>query len=325
LVSNALAAPIANFQNLLLNAAPGAPPPAGNILTLPGASGSNLNLTTGIDTPTTGFSGHGATATQAGAVFVAAPGSNVLGASNTLNAGDNLVATGAALGNSTLNFTAVDSATGNQPDVVGLTMTGVSGAVVTVLAGNASLSGTITGLTAATLAAGSVGDVQFGAVGNGLNTALTNVTVNAAHDLTATMTAAALAAAPTGTVNVNGGVVGAGASLQVDGSTIGYSALTVNSAGPGGTTTNGLTLDTDATNTATITATGAEFLTLGGTALDIHNLHTFTGNGATADTGGLNVFFTNDDGLGQVAATGGSGVNTFEFGDNATTGAATFN
>jgi hypothetical protein len=324
LVSNALAAPIANFQNLLLNAAPGAPPPAGNILTLPGASGSNLNLTTGIDTPTTGFSGHGATATQAGAVFVAAPGSNVLGASNTLNAGDNLVATGAALGNSTLNFTAVDSATGNQPDVVGLTMTGVSGAVVTVLTGNASLSGTITGLTAATLAAGSVGDVQFGAVGNGLNTALTNVTVNAAHDLTATMTAAALAAAPTGTVNVNGGVVGAGASLQVDGSTIGYSALTVNSAGPGGTTTNGLTLDTDATNTATITATGAEFLTLGGTALDIHNLHTFTGNGATADTGGLNVFFTNNDGLGQVAATGGSGVNTFEFGDNALTGAATF-
>ena len=206
-------------------------------------------------------------------------------------------------------------------------MTGVSAAVVTVLtAGGASVSGTITGLTAATLAAGSIGDVQFGVPGNGLNTALATVNVNAAHDLTAIMTAAALAAAPTATVNVNGGVVGAGAILDVDGSTTGYSALTVNSAGPGGTTTNALNLDVGAaTNTATITVAGAEFLTLGGTALDIHNLHTFTGNGATADTGGLNVFFTNDDGLGQVAATGGSGVNTFEFGDNATTGAATFN
>jgi hypothetical protein len=58
LVSNALAAPIANFQNLLLNAAPGAPPPAGNLLTLSGTPGSNLTLTTGVDTPTTGFSGH---------------------------------------------------------------------------------------------------------------------------------------------------------------------------------------------------------------------------------------------------------------------------
>jgi hypothetical protein len=250
-----------------------------------------------------------------------------LGASNTLNAGDNLVATGAALNNSTLNYTAVDSLTGNPADAVGVTMTGVSAAVVTVLtAGGASVSGTITGLTAATLAAGSIGDVQFGVPGNGLNTALATVNVNAAHDLTAIMTAAALAAAPTATVNVNGGVVGAGAILDVDGSTTGYSALTVNSAGPGGTTTNALNLDVGAaTNTATITVAGAEFLTLGGTALDIHNLHTFTGNGTTADTGGLNVFFTNDDGLGQVSATGGSGVNTFEFGDNATTGAATFN
>ena len=59
LVSNALAAPIANFQNLLLNAAPGAAPPAGNLLTLSGTPGASLTLTTGVDTPTTGFSGHG--------------------------------------------------------------------------------------------------------------------------------------------------------------------------------------------------------------------------------------------------------------------------
>src|SRR3984957_12200553 len=60
-VIKALAAPIANFQNLLLNAAPGAAPPAGNILTLSGSPGANLTLTTGVDTQTTGFSGgHGA-------------------------------------------------------------------------------------------------------------------------------------------------------------------------------------------------------------------------------------------------------------------------
>ena len=63
LVSNALAAPVANFQNLLLA---GGTAPAGSILTLSGTPGSSLTLTTGIDTPTTGFSGHGATATQAG-------------------------------------------------------------------------------------------------------------------------------------------------------------------------------------------------------------------------------------------------------------------
>jgi hypothetical protein len=312
-----------NFQNALLA---GGTFPTGSILAV--GPGGALTLTTGVDTPTTGFStGHGATATTAGAVFSALPGTNTTGASNTLNAGDNLVATGAALGNSTLNYTAVDVGPGaNPPDVVGLTMTGVSTAVITSLvAGGSSISGTITGLTTATLAAGSVGDAQFGDGGNGLNTALTTVNVNAGHFLTAFMTAASLAAAPTATVNVNGGVLGAGADLEVNGAVLGYASLTVNSAGPGGTSTNDLTLDTNATNTATITVAGAEALTIGGTALDIHNLHTFTGNGATPDTGGVNAFFTNDDGLGHVAATGGSGVNTFEFGDNAATGAATFN
>jgi hypothetical protein len=318
-----LETPIASFQNLLLA---GGTFPTGSILTL--GPGGALNLTTGIDTPTAGFSGgHGATATAAGATFVAAPGTNVLGLSNTLNAGDDLVATGAALGDSTLNYTAVDSVAGNPADAVGVTMSGVNAAVVTVLAaGGALVSGTITGLTAATLAAGSVGDVQFGAPGNGLNTALATVNVNAAHDLTATMTAAALAAAPTGVVNVNGGVVGAGATLDVDGAAIGYASLTVHSAGPGGTTTNDLALNTNATNTATITIdpTSTEALTISGTALNIDNLHTFTGTGTTV---GLNVTFTNPDGLGHVDATGGSGVNTFTFDDvtlGATAGDASF-
>ena len=68
-------------------------------------------------------------------------------------------------------------------------------------------------------------------------------------------------------------------------------------------------------------ATGAEALTISGTALNIDNLHTFTGT--RGRTGGLNVTFTNADGLGHVAATGGSGVNTFTFDDTAA-GAASF-
>ena len=198
-ISNMYSA-VANFQDSLVS---GTNIPGVSIFLQPGAPGSALTLTTGIDTPTQGFStGTGATAITAGAVFSALPGSNVLGPSNTLNAGDNLVATGAAAGNSTLNWTAVDSATGNGPDVVGVTMNGVSAAVITNLTevGHASKSsGNITGLTSATLAAGSLGNVRLGVPGNGLNTALTDVTISASHNFTAWMTAAALAAAPSAT------------------------------------------------------------------------------------------------------------------------------
>ena len=56
---------------------------------------------------------------------------------------------------------------------------------------------------------------------------------------------------------------------------------------------NVLPLDTNATSTATIIATGAENLTIHGTALNIANLHTFTG---TAAAGGLNVTFNDSTG-----------------------------
>jgi hypothetical protein len=338
LVTNAMAAPIANFQNLLLA---GGTAPAGNLLTLPGSSGANLNLTTGVDTQTTGFTGgHGATATQAGAVFNAQPGTNVLGLSNTLNAGDNLVATGAAIGNSTLNYTAINQALGGNPALAsGVTMTGVSAAVITdnsTAAAGAGFNGNITGLTTVTLTSlGTPGGfVNLGTVGPGLNTALTTVNINASQTLTADFTAAALAAAPSATINVSGGLGGAGLALNPVGVTAGYSALTINSAGPGGTTDNVLGLFTTATNTATITVSGAEALVFAGAgsgtyALNIDNLHTFTGASTTTpggvDTGGITAFFANADGLGHVAVTGGSGVNTFEFGDVAATGGASFN
>ena len=158
LVSNALAPAIANFQNLLLNAAPGAPPPSGSILTLPGTVGSSLTLTTGVDTPTTGFSGgHGATALAAGSIFNAGPANNPpLGVANTLNIGDDLETKGAAIGATTLNYTAVSGGpfAVNPPLVTDLTMNGVNAAVITNVSGVvAGFSGNITGLTSATLAA----------------------------------------------------------------------------------------------------------------------------------------------------------------------------
>jgi hypothetical protein len=322
-----LETPIASFQNLLLA---GGTFPTGSILTL-GPSGS-LALTTGVDTPTTGFSGgQGGTLTQAGSSFTALPGTNSIGLSNTLNSGDSLQATGAAAGNSTLNLTVADNTGGGNPPIAaGVTMNGVSTVNITDNAGAAAgFNGSITGLTTATVTALSTpgGGFTLGAnAGPGLNTALTTVNLNASLALTADMTAAALAAAPAATVNVTGGVT-APLTLNVLGATAGYSALTINSAGPGGTTSNILPLGTNATNTATITVTGAEALILSGTALNIDNLHTFNANSSTApntpDTGGVTATFTNADGLGHVVVTGGSGVDTFNF--NATTaGAAGF-
>jgi hypothetical protein len=323
-----LESPIANFQNLLLA---GGTFPTGSILTL--GPGGNLALTIGVDTPTTGFSGgHGGQATQAGSAFTALPGLNSIGLSNTLNSGDNLQATGAAAGDSTLNYTAVDAAGGaNIPLAGGVTMNGVSTASITDNAiAAAGFSGSITGLTTVTLTSlGTPGGiVDLGTVGPGLNTALTTVNINAAQILTADMTAAALAAAPSATINVNGGLPGSNVGLNAVGSTVGYSSLTINSAGPGGATSNTLGLFTNATNTATITVTGAEALILSGTALNIDHLHTFNANSSTApdtpDTGGVTATFTNADGLGHVAVTGGTGVNTFIF-DETAAGTASFN
>jgi hypothetical protein len=314
LVSDSMAPAIANFQNLLLDGQT----PAGNLLTLSGAPGASLTLTTGVDTPTQGFStGHGATAINAGAVFSALPGTTLLGLSNTLNAGDDLEATGAAAGASTLNYTAITPPfAGNPPDPLGVTMNGVSTAVITNLSGgDAGFSGNITGLTTATVAAASINDVEIGTASPGLNTALTTVNLNAAVDFTALMTAAALAAAPTATINLSGVTDGNGVDLEVASGTAGYSALTINS---NGTAANDIDLDVGgATNTAMITAAGAAALTLTGDALEITNLHTFAGGTATGDQ---TVTFENPNGTGHVDVTGGSGTNTFIF-DAQTVGA----
>jgi hypothetical protein len=270
----------------------------------------------GFDTPTTGFGGAGATAKNAGAIFNAIPVNTPTGFTNTLQGGDDLVATGAAAGDSTLNYQAATAAPGLNPALaIGVTMTGVSAAIVTNNSATlAGFSGAITGLTGATVGAVSTNGVELGTGAAGLNTALTNVTVNANQPFTAFMTAAALAAAPTATITL-GGVDPTTVALDVTTGTTGYAALNINS---GGAIANDLILGTNATNTATITVAAAstEALTISGTAvasaLNIDNLHTFNGSGAVAAVG-LNVTFTNPDGLGHVAATGGAGVDTFNF------------
>ena len=103
-ISNMYSA-VTNFQDLLVS---GGNVP-GSLFIQPGTPNANLTLTIGVDSPTEGFaSGHGATATAAGSIFTATPGSNPpLGITNTLQTGDDLEATGSAAGATTLNYTAV--------------------------------------------------------------------------------------------------------------------------------------------------------------------------------------------------------------------------
>ena len=152
-ISNMYSA-VTNFQDLLVS---GGNVP-GSLFNQPGSPGAGLTLTIGVNSPTEGFGGHGATATAAGSVFNATPASNPpLGITNTLQTGDDLEATGAAAGNSTLDYTAVFSFI-NPEFATAVTMNGVSSAVITNSSlGVAGFVGEITGLTSATLPAGSFG------------------------------------------------------------------------------------------------------------------------------------------------------------------------
>ena len=84
----------------------------------------------------------------------------------------------------------------------------------------------------------------------------------------------------------------------------------------GGGSPNSLELDTNATTTSTIVATGAQNLDIfsnqAGRALNIANLKTFDGSAAT---GNVTAWFFGR-GTGALSATGGSGNNDFVFGAN---------
>ena len=153
---------------------------------------ATFTLTTGIDSPTQGFStGTGGTATAAGTIFSALPVAGTLGLNNTLNTGDDLVATGAAAGTSILNVTDVLATAGllaNPPYATGVTLNEIgtlnisNQATVLGLGIKAGFQGSVTGLTTAN-DLNSLAEVQLGAVGQGLGSAaasynaLTNVNI----------------------------------------------------------------------------------------------------------------------------------------------------
>ena len=151
-----------------------------------------MTLTTGIDTPTQGFTtGSGGTATTAGAIFQADPAAGTLGLNNTLNTGDILLATGAAAGASTLNYMAVLGTAGllaNPGYATGVTMTGISTLNISNQANllgigllPSGFQGNITGLTTVNDGFGGIGSVagvQLGNTGQGLNTVLQTVNIN---------------------------------------------------------------------------------------------------------------------------------------------------
>ena len=150
-------------------------------------------LTTGIDSPTSGFSLspngtpllNGFTATTKGQIFNALPSVSALGiGNNTLNTGDNIQDT---VGDGTLNYTATGATLGivaaNPPFVTNLTMNGVSTLGVTNAAAVlgfpfvAGFQGAIKGLTVVN-DTNSQGTVQLGGIAQGLQTLLTNVNVS---------------------------------------------------------------------------------------------------------------------------------------------------
>ena len=133
------------------------------------------------------------------------PVENVLGPSNTLNAGDSAVALGAAAGTAVLNVTEVASLLGNPALAAGVTLTGIATAnILNLSAGVGGFSGNITGLTTANMLAGSNGNVLLGLASSGLNTALANIGIFADSNFTAWVAAAALTGATNAvTVNVN--------------------------------------------------------------------------------------------------------------------------
>ena len=215
---------------------------------LQGEAGSGANgvfLTTGIDSPTQGFSNsptgtpllNGFTATNKGQIFNAQPAVSALGiGNNTLTTGDNLQDT--AL-DGTLNFTTAQAGLGIIPTnpalVTAVTMNGVSTANITNVSSIlgfpfvAGFSGNITGLTTVN-DNNSTGTVQLGALGQGLNTLLTTVNINGYSTLssgivggTAIFAGIVAAAAGDATKTINVAITGSVGSFKQGADTLIFS------------------------------------------------------------------------------------------------------
>src|SRR5262249_30336792 len=156
------------------------------------------------------------------------------------------------VGSTTLQFTAINSLI-NPPLAFDVTVNGVNTAIVTNNATvTAGFSGNITGLVNAS--ASSLGaPILLGLATAGLDTALVQITLSSNGFFPGWRPAAALeGAADAARVNLTN-VNDATAELDVTTGTNGYETLTANSIGIGPARLN---LDTNATSTATLNATG---------------------------------------------------------------------
>lgn len=261
-----------------------------------------LRLTVNVDTLTTSLPG---------AVFDATPAPNPpLGQANTLNSGDDLTSTE---GDATIEYTTASGLGGllsNPPFATNVTMNGIATALINnqdILGLVAGFSGDINGLSEVTLVAGSIGDVQVGQAGVGLNDPLEIININASQDFEAWIASAAFAGGEEIGVNLNG--VDTFVDLNVtEGSANFYSAVNVSSL----TDENSLGLFTNTDTVETVTVDGDQDLDIFGDALFQHSLRLFDASEATGDvTATFGVDFIEGDG--DVEAIGGDGDDEFVF------------
>ena len=286
-----------------------------------------LTLTVGINSPTQGFqTGTGGSFSNlaTGGVFNAGPGGNPpLGTTNTLNAGDNLQ--GSQDGTSILELNTIDSSFfgANDPFALSVTMNNVGTANILNNADDlAGFAGNITGLTTVSILAGSnpTGDVQLGQAGQGLNTALETININAGEftpgtpangfnsvagsDLNVFIQSSALSGT-TDNLDVNLFGVGTTVDVNVTGGTNTYETINVSS---GGTGPNHIDLDAVV---PTVTVLGDQNLEICGDALNQDTLTTFDSIASVAGQA-ITAFFEGPN-PGDVTANGGAGDENFTF------------
>ena len=275
-----------NITNLLTAAASTGSLGTGPLGGTAGSStGTTFNLTTGIDA-FTGTSGND---------LFQGP-STSLGSLDTINGGagtDNVLLSSAADFTVTgAQLTAIETLTVNSTTATVVTISGVSG--LTTLANSASSAALTFGVTATPIP--NLTALNVSNVGNTATTVVFNDTSlsGTADAITVTLNAATAA----GTININSST----------GNTIGFETINLVSSG---TVSNSVTLETN--DTAGLTALNVSGSTAATVALSATLAGTLRTLSASAATGAVTV-----TGIGAtvLAATGGSGADSFDFNGN---------
>jgi hypothetical protein len=299
-----------------------------------------LILTPLVDSPTQGFStGNGGSFANlaTGGTFIADPAANPpLGTTNTLNASDDLQ--GSQDGSSILELNTIDSSFfgANDPFAQTVTMNNVGTANILNNADDddpAGFAGDITGLTTVNIEGGSNpnGLVQLGQNGQGLNTALTTVNINAGEftpntpplfddgndgsDLEIWIESSAFAGGEALDLTLGAdsggpgtGGIGAVVDLNVTGGANFYNVVNVTSQGPDA---NHLHLETNADTITDVVVLGEGDLEICGSALNQDTLTLFDSTASVAGQS-ITAFFEGGN-PGDVTANGGAGDENFTF------------